>query len=352
MEAAGVQTKAMNLLRAMRAERADAEMVFLYKKRPAFPEGDGVRCLIDHRPNGLADWVLLLWRLIAAIVSRRPNCIVGFGHYASPAAGVLGAMLGVRRRIATQESPPHSLGKVARLLDLVAGTCGFYTANVAASRHIEECFRSYPATYRRRVRVVTNGVLFRPSTCTKRQARDRFGLAQSGPLLVTCGRLSHEKNHAFLLDLVEQLPGVHLAILGEGELRQALEQRIIQRGLAERVHLLGEFAHEFVPHFLRSGDVFVFPSLYEAFGLAVVEAMLAGVPVVCSDHPALAAVVGSAGELIPLSDLPGWVAGVRKLLEDEQAATDAASAGRARGAVFTFESMLQGFRRLCFAEST
>ena len=84
---------------------------------------------------------------------------------------------------------------------------------------------------------------------------------------------------------------------------------------------------------LAAADALVFPSEYEGFGAPVVEAMALGTPVICSDQPALAEVVGDAGLVLPL-EIDAWA----PALEMVAARADAMrSAGRARARAFTTE---------------
>src|SRR5690606_25728717 len=100
------------------------------------------------------------------------------------------------------------------------------------------------------------GVRVRSSAMTKIEARDAFGIARDAFSIISCGRLSRQKNHSFLLKVVESIPDVHLAILGAGELRGDLETEISQRNLQARVRLIGEVHPDRVPDFLRCGDIF------------------------------------------------------------------------------------------------
>ena len=117
-------------------------------------------------------------------------------------------------------------------------------------------------------------------------ARARWGLPDATPLILNVGRLAKQKNQALLIDALVELPGCHLAIAGEGELRSELAACAKKRGVFERVHFLGEVSSLDVSELMSLCDVFAFPSLYEAMGLVLVEAMQAGVSIVASDIPA------------------------------------------------------------------
>jgi len=344
MEAGGVQVRATKMLAKLRAEGYNARMVFLYMKRPTFTGKDGVYALAGNRPKTPLAYLRILWRFFRHVRTERPDAIVGFAHFASPLAALAGLLAGAKRRIGTQANPPGTVGRVAQALDWLVGSCGIYTTNIAASRSTMEYFERYPRRYRAGLRAVLNGVALEPSRLTPAEARVEFSLPTDRFLILNTGRLSKEKNQSFLLEVLRLLPNVHLAILGEGDLRNALTERAKELGVAERLTLLGEIAPSRVTDFLRAGDAFVFPSLFEAFGLAVVEAMLAGLPIVATAEPGLREVVGTAGRLLPLENPALWAEAIAKLRDDPELRSVAAAEAAARGRVFSFDQMLAGFK--------
>jgi glycosyltransferase involved in cell wall biosynthesis len=98
------------------------------------------------------------------------------------------------------------------------------------------------------------------------------------------GRLTSEKGHRFLISalayLKQRFGDVRLAIIGDGPERDRLSQQAKQAGVSEKVLFLG--LRDDVPVLLKCLDVFVLPSLYEGFGLVILEAMAAQLPVVAT----------------------------------------------------------------------
>ncbi|KXO10890.1 glycosyltransferase [Marinobacter excellens] len=127
-----------------------------------------------------------------------------------------------------------------------------------------------------------------------------------GPIILTVGTLKPVKRHDLLIEAFARLPaslGATLCILGEGPMREELEQQIDRLGLQGRVLLPG-FAVDPGPWYGHS-DLFVLSSDYEGFGNVIVEAMEYGVPIVSTDCPVgpteiLAA--GQYGALVPVGD--------------------------------------------------
>lgn len=111
------------------------------------------------------------------------------------------------------------------------------------------------------------------------------------------GRLVDQKNHRRLIGAFSKVVSrfskpVRLVLVGDGENRRALEQQIDDLGLNEEIVLVGEVDKDEVYAALHSFDTFIVPSFWEGFCNAAVEAMAAGLPIVCSDIPTLREVVG------------------------------------------------------------
>ncbi len=113
--------------------------------------------------------------------------------------------------------------------------------------------------------------------------------------------------------------------------------QIAELGLQSRVRLVPEVAEELLAAVYRAAWVFAFPSVVEGYGLPVLEAMAAGVPVVASAIPSLAEVCGSAAVLVPPDDASSWASALLTALEDGRAASGMVEAGRAVVADATWE---------------
>ena len=103
--------------------------------------------------------------------------------------------------------------------------------------------------------------------------------------LISIGRLDKNKNHQLLIDVVLELKNrkipVHLTIVGEGDERISLQEKIVQLNLSDQLSLVG--LQEKVEMYLWNADLYVHSAITEGFGLALIEAMSCGLPVVCTD---------------------------------------------------------------------
>ncbi len=116
--------------------------------------------------------------------------------------------------------------------------------------------------------------------------RAELGISPSALVIGHVGRFDRQKNHAFLVDIFAEVVRRNadsiLLLVGEGDLRPAIEEMLSRRGLTSRVRFTG--SRPDVPRLMLGAmDAFVFPSWFEGLGLVLVEAQAAGLPCVISD---------------------------------------------------------------------
>ena len=113
--------------------------------------------------------------------------------------------------------------------------------------------------------------------------RSDFGIPSDAKLILSVGELNENKNHEVVIKALGILKdeNVHYAICGEGSLRGKLEKTILKHGLAKQVHLLG-FRNDVKDIYLLA-DLFIFPSKREGLPVALLEALLSGLPVIASN---------------------------------------------------------------------
>lgn len=156
------------------------------------------------------------------------------------------------------------------------------------------------------------------------------------PLLISVARLQPQKDHATLLRALARIEQpAHLLLVGDGELKPALEKLAGDLGIRERVHFLGRRPD--VPELLRSADLFVHSTHSDGFCIAALEAMAAGLPVVASRVPGLADVIGEAGVLIPPQDPQALATAISSLLSSPKKSVALSQAGLRRAQDFTIE---------------
>ncbi|MFP4502775.1 MAG: glycosyltransferase family 4 protein [Candidatus Hydrogenedentota bacterium] len=184
----------------------------------------------------------------------------------------------------------------------------------------------------------------RSREAARRTVRGELGLPPEAVLLLTVARLGVQKAHDVLLDALPAVfakhPHLHAVWLGNGEKRAQYEARLYAEGLAQRVHLLGR--REDVRTWYHGADYFAFPTYYEGFPHAVLEAAAAGLPMVASAEAGVCEFLDeNRAVLVHENSAEHWAAAVDKLLaapgEAQQRAAQAANAARA----YDRETMLE-----------
>jgi glycosyltransferase involved in cell wall biosynthesis len=163
--------------------------------------------------------------------------------------------------------------------------------------------------------------IFRPAGDDDELARVRHKYHLPAQFILHVGTLEPRKNLIRLLEafhaLLADWPTLKLVFVGKkGWLYDPFFERLRALGLEEAVIFPGYVEEADLPAFYQLAALFVYPSLYEGFGLPPLEAMACGTPVVSSDSSSLPEVVGEAGLLVNPTDTAGLVAAMRRVLSD------------------------------------
>lgn len=145
------------------------------------------------------------------------------------------------------------------------------------------------------VSVIENGIQVDRFKLANEVPKDRLIGSASGHVILFVARFEEQKDHDTLLKAVARLADVHLVLAGDGPRRPQVEALALRLGLHHRVHFLGR--RNDVPELMKTADVYVHSVHWEGFGLAVVEAMAASLPIIASRVPGLEGVVGDAALL-------------------------------------------------------
>ncbi len=237
--------------------------------------------------------------------AKEIELVIAQRHRACAVAARIGRRHGPRRRVVVY----HGLGQfrrwrrrlfaraylrrwilvgVSKALrhDLLASRCGFRTEQVVAIPNAIDVTRA------------------QAEQLDRAAARQALGIAPQAFVFGTVGRLSPNKGQRFLVQafaaIAATLADSQVAIFGSGSTAEELAQLVWRQGLGGRIHLLGHVpqAHRY----LSALDAFVLPSLEESFGVALLEAMTARLPVIATTAGGIPEVVGETGELVPPGD--------------------------------------------------
>ena len=235
----------------------------------------------------------------------------------------------------------HSGATRARLYDLAAPVLRRAARRLAVRIAVSERAAAFErARIGGEFRIVPNGVDVQ-----------RFATAipaELGPgrKLLFVGRLDERKGFpvavAAFAELAATRPDLHLVVVGDGPERSALDT--LPTALRARVTMLGHVPNVELPPIHAACDLYLGPATGgESFGIVVVEAMAAGLPVVASDTPGYDEVVTDAAEglLVPPRDAGALAGAAGRVLDDPDLAARLAAAGRARAAAFDWAVVIE-----------
>lgn len=170
-----------------------------------------------------------------------------------------------------------------------------------------------------------------------REVRNNYNLPVEFVLFV--GTVEPRKNVSRLIEALKYIPShVHLVIAGKlGWKYREIIQTINNSSEARRIHYLGYVAEEDKPYLLKLARVMVWPSLYEGFGLPVLEAMAVGTPVVSSSVTSIPEVAGDAAILVNPYNIADIGKAVEMLIDDSPLRADLIRKGLQRAARFSWE---------------
>jgi glycosyltransferase involved in cell wall biosynthesis len=175
------------------------------------------------------------------------------------------------------------------------------------------------------------------------------GVMTQPPEAIFTGRLdaTGEKRVDKLIEwwprIIEAVPGARLTLLGGGSALDALKRGVKRAELEDVVSLPGPLPHSEVAARLRRASLYVFPSRFETFGIAPLEAMAAGLPVVASDIPALRESLGDAALLLPVGDDVAWISALVRLLSNPAERLEWAERGPVRARQLTWARQTEAY---------
>lgn len=296
MERGGIQNVLMQLARRLDRERYRVDFLLIDPRpRPYDDELRHLGCRLIYCPGHRN-----LWRcarhFAAAMRAHGPYDVVhGHVHHYNGVVMRLAARHGVPIRIAhshdDQRVLPEGRRPDRRLYQALMRRWiqRYATLKVATSAMAAEALFGPNWTRDPKTRVIYCGADFTPFASVPDRGRFRraLGLPLDAPVIGHVGRFAKQKNQMFLLEIIAAAsarePRLRALLVGDGPLRPSIEARARELGIAERVVFAG--GRDDVPGLMLDAmDVFVFPSLHEGLGIALLEAQAAGLPCVLSSH--------------------------------------------------------------------
>lgn len=298
--------------------------------------------LLEEELRGLQDIQYLPWskRLLLLDSVWRLRRIIGHRgiqilHTHDIPADLIGwlATQGTRvRRVASRHGHLTDCAKQRALGVLDGVVLRSYHRVIVGSEAMRETLRSVPAkkviTIRNAIDVDGMG----KSTVDDDEVRNRLGITTENKVIATVARLSEEKGHVYLLKaarrVCERFSEARFLLVGEGPLRESLENVARELGLERNVLFLGGYAD--VREILSIADLFLLPSTSESLPLSPLEAMAHAKPVLATDVGGLREVIANAqnGFLVPPRDSEALASSVVNILRNPQTAQRVGLAGK------------------------
>jgi glycosyltransferase involved in cell wall biosynthesis len=354
--AGGIGTSAFNLVRACLRTAADhypqMEFVIFTGPHTCLESIHGANCTIDTRFRGIESSLLRLLLFIPkGLRTQHIDIFHGFDHLGVPLFAKVG------RYVATVHDMIPLLWPqwVTRKHRLVV-TAAYYRLRQQVDIVITPS-EATKADVVRHLQINPQRIVVIPWGCDERfqpggdpehfaAVQQRYRLPAQYLLFV--GTLEPRKNlttllHAYAMVRAERRgKDVKLVVAGRtGWLYADIFDTVRTLALDEEVIFTGFVDDEDLPDLYRGAQLFVFPSLYEGFGLPILEAMASGVPVITSNVASMPEVAGDAAILIDPHDPKAIAAGIARILAEDQLRQEMIQKGLARARRFTWDSVAQ-----------
>ncbi|MDD6058870.1 MAG: glycosyltransferase [Ruminococcus sp.] len=280
-------------------------------------------------------------KLRKIVKSEKMDILISF--MAEPNYRAVLATIGMRTKclISVRNDPNREYaGRIGRFLGKyllpLADACVFQTTEAQAW---------FPSKLQRKSTIIPNAV-----------KEDFFHIKRKRipGLIVTCGRLTSQKNHTLLINafcqIASDFPEALLQIYGEGELRGQLQKFIDSTQYRDRITLMG--ATNNVPDVLSKADLFVLSSDYEGMPNALMEAMAAGVACISTDCPCggskMLINTRKCGVLVPINDVSSLSVAIQQLLSNDDMNEMVSKSGKERALSFSPEKIFTIWKQYVF----
>ncbi len=340
IRAAGAEQHLLTLLAGLRQRQVDARLLLLVEPQnpmQSYVEALQIRdvpverMVIQHHADPT-----LLPRLMRKLRQLKPDVVHTHLIHADLYGTLAARLTGVRLVVSSRHND-DSFRRRAPVRLLLRGLWSLTDAGIAISDAIATFSIEVEGAPAEKIRRIHYGLENTPPL-------DRAGVRQAllgelrlpaDALLVgmVC-RLVEQKGVTYGLrafaNIAADFPSAHLLIVGEGPLHDNLMEAVIDFGLTERVHFLGWRAD--TPRLLAGLDGLLAPSLWEGFGLVLLEAMQQATPIIASAVSAIPEVVVTeqTGLLVAPRDVDGLTGALRRLLADDMLRRQFGTAGRVR----------------------
>jgi len=354
----GISQYIINVLPRLAQLDSDIELVIFMSRKDANLLGERVPAgSIVTTPDCLARPVInIVWHLLVfPLLLRRHRCDCAFmpagnrrlaWYYGIPSVATIHDLSQLH---VTEKYGPLRMFYVRNVLPALFARL---TRIVSVSQSTQRDLVDYAKLPSERIRVAYNGAdLSRFGPRDKHTARQRASavLGNSAPYMLYTARLEHPgKNHVRLIEaiaLLKQHGGLNHRLVLAGSRwngAEAIDEAIRALDLVNDVILTGFIPNETLPDLYAGADLFVFPSLFEGFGIPVLEAMISGTPVCAADVSSIPEVTGDAALLFDPEDPADIARQIERLLNDPQLGQQLVARGLHQAKRFSWNDAARG----------
>ena len=279
---------------------------------------DKKACGLRSLPK-LLNGLIKLWRILK---KRKYDAIITFTHDSNLLGLPLAKLAGIRARVGTHLGEIRGMSKWRDGLHTFLINRGVIQTLVASSARTRNNAIEV-GVQPNRITTIYNAIMpFDVSNIDRNAVREKLGLKIDDVFFLAVGRLVYEKGHEFLIEAMAEVAKVDshaiAGICGAGPLQDQLQAQIEKLNVQNNMKLLGQW--DSIPEILAAADVFVLPSRWEGLPMALLEGMMAGLPVIATRVEGVDEVVqpGEHGLLVPLESPAELAQAILQLLRSPQ----------------------------------
>lgn len=348
-ETGGMETYARELVPALARERPDLRLTVFVNREAAQVGGSwrevAQEVLVPVRASRRTEWVRGEQQLLPGLAARAGIDILHSLGSTAPFRGRFRRVVTIHDLIYRVYPEAHTGLRAAGMRVLVPLAARRSDRIIVPSTSTRDDLVRLLGVPLDKLDVVPEGVSPPAEATVEAELRNRLDLADRTVVLSASAKRPH-KNLVRLLEAWTLLPSERRPVLVLPGYPTPHEDRLRARagdlGLESDTRFLGWVSSPDFEGLFRLASCFVFPSLYEGFGLPVLEAMARGVPVACSDRGSLAEIAGDAARFFDPEDPRAIADAVNDLLTDSAAADALRVAGRERARRFTWAAAAAG----------
>ena len=267
----------------------------------------------------LLSGLMKLWRILKR---ESYDAIITFTHDSNVLGMPLAKLAGIPARVGTHLGEIRGMSRWRERLHTFLVNRGVIQTLVASSARTKNNAIEVGVDPQK-ITTIYNAIMpFDVSHIDRTAVRQKIGLKKDDVFFIAVGRLVYEKGHEFLVEAMSTVarsdPHAIAGICGAGPLQDPLQAQIEKLNLQDKVKLLGQWDE--IPELLAASDVFVLPSRWEGLPMALLEGMMAGLPVIATQVEGVDEVVqpGEHGLLVPLESPLELAQAILQLLRSPQ----------------------------------